>query len=193
MIASSCFLLCLNIITSLITCKCYYCLSCSWLFELSCRCYIKLYDSPSKSAAEEDDEMLKLPASLKRKWGKNRERQKPELRKYFSLFFVTLIVFFSFCLVYILILVFLRRLKWKMRNLVSMSQSLESGMLNQSIRIRMEKGYRRSLPHPPPHCWCLFVFELLIFTCGYYWCRLKILYWKLQSTWSYFRSTHLIP
>lgn len=29
--------------------------------------YIKLYDSPSKSSTEEDDELAKLPASQKKK------------------------------------------------------------------------------------------------------------------------------
>lgn len=31
------------------------------------RCYLRLYDCPPKSAAEEDDEMSKLPASQKKK------------------------------------------------------------------------------------------------------------------------------
>ncbi|KAL8098992.1 N-terminal acetyltransferase A complex auxiliary subunit NAA15-like isoform X2 [Apium graveolens] len=37
------------------------------------RCYIKLYDAPLKSAAEEDDDMSKLPASQKKK---NRQKQR---------------------------------------------------------------------------------------------------------------------
>ncbi|CAI9270133.1 unnamed protein product [Lactuca saligna] len=46
------------------------------------RCYIKLYDSPSKSSTEEDDELEKLPASQKKKLRKkNRGRLKHELRK----------------------------------------------------------------------------------------------------------------
>lgn len=37
------------------------------LFCLYIRCYLKLYDSPLKSASEEDDEMSKLPPSQKKK------------------------------------------------------------------------------------------------------------------------------
>lgn len=42
-------------------------MSCYALFCLYIRCYLKLYDSPLKSASEEDDEMSKLPPSQKKK------------------------------------------------------------------------------------------------------------------------------
>ncbi|XP_057459608.1 N-terminal acetyltransferase A complex auxiliary subunit NAA15-like [Actinidia eriantha] len=45
------------------------------------RCYIKLYDSPSKSAAEEDDEMSKLPASQKKKMRQKQRKAEARAKK----------------------------------------------------------------------------------------------------------------
>ncbi|GMQ08764.1 hypothetical protein CsSME_00052353 [Camellia sinensis var. sinensis] len=45
------------------------------------RCYIKLYDSPSKSAAEEDDEMSKLPPSQKKKMRQKQRKAEARAKK----------------------------------------------------------------------------------------------------------------
>ncbi|KAM7475951.1 hypothetical protein LguiB_023194 [Lonicera macranthoides] len=45
------------------------------------RCYIKLYDSPSKTAAEEDDEMSRLPASQKKKMRQKQRKAEARAKK----------------------------------------------------------------------------------------------------------------
>ncbi|XP_058226821.1 N-terminal acetyltransferase A complex auxiliary subunit NAA15 [Rhododendron vialii] len=45
------------------------------------RCYIRLYDSPSKSAAEEDDEMSKLPPSQKKKMRQKQRKAEARAKK----------------------------------------------------------------------------------------------------------------
>lgn len=45
------------------------------------RCYIKLYDSPPKSSAEEDDEMAKLPASQKKKMRQKQRKAEARAKK----------------------------------------------------------------------------------------------------------------
>ncbi|KAK3020555.1 hypothetical protein RJ639_047467 [Escallonia herrerae] len=45
------------------------------------RCYIKLYDSPSKSATEEDDEMARLPASQKKKMRQKQRKAEARAKK----------------------------------------------------------------------------------------------------------------
>ncbi|XP_010249876.1 PREDICTED: N-alpha-acetyltransferase 16, NatA auxiliary subunit [Nelumbo nucifera] len=45
------------------------------------RCYLKLYDSPSKSATEEDDEMSKLPPSLKKKMRQKQRKAEARAKK----------------------------------------------------------------------------------------------------------------
>ncbi|GFZ04136.1 tetratricopeptide repeat (TPR)-containing protein [Actinidia rufa] len=52
------------------------------LHDMQCMwCYIKLYDSPSKSAAEEDDEMSKLPASQKKKMRQKQRKAEARAKK----------------------------------------------------------------------------------------------------------------
>lgn len=54
----------------------------SFLFTDWCgRCYIKLYDSPQKSSAEEDDEMAKLPASQKKKLRQKQRKAEARAKK----------------------------------------------------------------------------------------------------------------
>ncbi|KAI7981158.1 N-terminal acetyltransferase A complex auxiliary subunit NAA15 [Camellia lanceoleosa] len=45
------------------------------------RCYIKLYDSPPKSSAEEDDEISKLPASQKKKMRQKQRKAEARAKK----------------------------------------------------------------------------------------------------------------
>ncbi|GAV89376.1 NARP1 domain-containing protein/TPR_11 domain-containing protein [Cephalotus follicularis] len=45
------------------------------------RCYIKLYDSPSKSTSEEDEEMSKLPASQKKKMRAKQRKAEARAKK----------------------------------------------------------------------------------------------------------------
>ncbi|GMP34658.1 hypothetical protein CsSME_00007436 [Camellia sinensis var. sinensis] len=45
------------------------------------RCYIKLYDSPPKSSAEEDDEISKLPASQKKKMRQKQKKAEARAKK----------------------------------------------------------------------------------------------------------------
>ncbi|XP_023770332.1 N-terminal acetyltransferase A complex auxiliary subunit NAA15 [Lactuca sativa] len=45
------------------------------------RCYIKLYDSPSKSSTEEDDELAKLPASQKKKLRQKQRKAEARAKK----------------------------------------------------------------------------------------------------------------
>uniref|UniRef100_A0A2P2MTN8 Uncharacterized protein n=1 Tax=Rhizophora mucronata TaxID=61149 RepID=A0A2P2MTN8_RHIMU len=45
------------------------------------RCYIKLHDSPSKSTAEEDDELLKLPPSQKKKMRQKQKKAEARAKK----------------------------------------------------------------------------------------------------------------
>lgn len=45
------------------------------------RCYMKLYDSPSKSTAEEDEEMSKLPASQKKKLKQKQRKAEARAKK----------------------------------------------------------------------------------------------------------------
>lgn len=47
------------------------------------RCYIKLYDSPSKSSTEEDDELAKLPASQKKKLRQKQRKAEARAKKVF--------------------------------------------------------------------------------------------------------------
>lgn len=56
-----------------------------WLY-LTCRCYLKLYDSPLKSTSEEDDEMSKLLPSQKKKM--RQKQRKAEARAKKVLYFV---------------------------------------------------------------------------------------------------------
>ena len=46
-----------------------------------CRCYIKLFDSPSKSTAEEDDEMSKLPPSQRKKMRQKQKKAEARAKK----------------------------------------------------------------------------------------------------------------
>lgn len=51
------------------------------LFNLSFRCYIKLYDSPLKSTAEEEDEMSRLPPSQKKKMRQKQRKAEARAKK----------------------------------------------------------------------------------------------------------------
>lgn len=51
------------------------------LLCFSCRCYIKLYDTPSKSTADEDDEMSKLPPSQKKKMRQKQRKAEARAKK----------------------------------------------------------------------------------------------------------------
>lgn len=51
----------------------------------SYRCYLRLYDSPLKSAAEEDDEMSKLPPSQKKKLRQKQRKAEARAKKVFTL------------------------------------------------------------------------------------------------------------
>lgn len=48
---------------------------------MRCRCYIKLYDSPSKSAAEEEDEMSRLLPSQKKKMRQKQRKAEARAKK----------------------------------------------------------------------------------------------------------------
>ena len=50
-----------------------------WVFK--CRCYIKLFDSTSKSTAEEDDEMSKLPPSQRKKMKQKQKKAEARAKK----------------------------------------------------------------------------------------------------------------
>lgn len=57
---------------------------CLWSHEcntLSCRCYIKLHDSPPKSTAEEDDNMSKLLPSQKKKMRQKQRKAEARAKK----------------------------------------------------------------------------------------------------------------
>ena len=53
----------------------------SWLLNLTCRCYLKLYDTPLKSTSEEDDEMSKLPSSQKKKLRQKQRKAEARAKK----------------------------------------------------------------------------------------------------------------
>lgn len=48
---------------------------------LRCRCYLKLYDSPPKSTAEEDDDMSKLLPSQKKKMRQKQRKAEARAKK----------------------------------------------------------------------------------------------------------------
>lgn len=50
-------------------------------FKLICRCYLRLYDYPSKSSAEEDEEMSRLPASHKKKLRQKQRKAEARAKK----------------------------------------------------------------------------------------------------------------
>lgn len=50
-------------------------------YYLIFRCYLKLYDSPSKSSAEEDEEMSKLPPSQKKKLRQKQRKAEARAKK----------------------------------------------------------------------------------------------------------------
>lgn len=52
---------------------------CYWM--LRCRCYIKLYDSPPKSTAEEDDDMSKMLPSQKKKMRQKQRKAEARAKK----------------------------------------------------------------------------------------------------------------
>lgn len=58
---------------------------------LSCRCYIKLYDSPPKSTADGDEDMSKLLPSQKKKMRQKQRKAEARAKK-------VLCLFYSFCL-----------------------------------------------------------------------------------------------
>ena len=51
-----------------------------------CRCYIKLYDSPAKSTAEEDDDMSKLLPSQKKKMRQKQRKAEARAKKVLKCF-----------------------------------------------------------------------------------------------------------
>ncbi len=48
---------------------------------LCCRCYIKFYDSPSKSTTDEDDDMAKLLPSQKKKMRQKQRKAEARAKK----------------------------------------------------------------------------------------------------------------
>ena len=49
--------------------------------DFKCRCYIKLFDSPSKSMAEEEEEMSKLPPSQRKKMKQKQKKAEARAKK----------------------------------------------------------------------------------------------------------------
>lgn len=159
--------------------------------NLRCRCYIKLYDSPPKSSTGEDDDMSNLLPSQKKKM---RQRQrKAEARAKKVLWFIIVVVVGGFLFVdFLYILFHIRRQMWKMKKqIIPVCQSRGNGMSSLLIQTHTEKS------------WCR-LFSVFVYVCGWagLWSsvnfisfsyRLKIHYWRLQSTWSYFRSILPIP
>lgn len=60
----------------------------SYVF-LNCRCYTKLFDSPSKTSATEDDEMSKLPPAQKKKLRQKQRKAEARAKKVVSCNIVT--------------------------------------------------------------------------------------------------------
>lgn len=72
--------LCLKLVITLL------CFLCDKHWVLKCRCYIKLYDSPLNSPAEEEDHTLKTTQKKKKKKQRKAERAK----KVYQLVFIIL-------------------------------------------------------------------------------------------------------
>lgn len=53
------------------------------IIKLVFRCYLKLYDSPSKSSAEEDNDMSKLAPSQKKKLRQKQKKAEARAKKVF--------------------------------------------------------------------------------------------------------------
>lgn len=55
------------------------------IIKLVFRCYLKLYDSPSKSSAEEDNDMSKLAPSQKKKLRQKQKKAEARAKKVFCI------------------------------------------------------------------------------------------------------------